>query len=51
LASISAFAFVSAAAFASAAAFQMPPQVSYKITSPAMCFGEMQRFFPFPQTH
>jgi len=35
----SASAFASAAALASAAAFATPPQVSYRVRSPAVCFS------------
>ncbi len=42
LASASAFAFASAFALASAAAFRMPPQVSYKVSSPTMSSRETE---------
>ena len=41
-ASASAFAFASAAALASAAAFRMPPQVSYKVSSPTVSSRETE---------
>ena len=53
--SASALAAASAAALASAAAFDIPPQVSHKVSCPAVCFRETEtgifsQASPFPSS-